>query len=243
MGHYAQDLEPETDGSILEEALAAFGEVEALQHEMRELEHRMAEPGVDLDEIMDRYQKVQEAFDRHDGFTIRARAESILFALGFAPELLEKNVHELSGGQKSRVMLAKAILQGQDLLLLDEPTNHLDLPSLRWLEGFLNDTKATVAVISHDRYFLDQRRHQHPGDRAGPLPGLRGQLHRVHREEGAGAGDRRAPLRAPAGLHQEAGGIHPPQHRRAEHQDGPGPAHPPRRSCSAWRSPCRTAAR
>ncbi len=156
MGHYAQDLEPETDGSILEEALAAFGEVESLQHEMRELEHRMAEPGIDLEEVMNRYQKVQEAFDRNDGFTIRARAEAILFALGFAPEMLEKNVHELSGGQKSRVMLAKAVLQGQDLLLLDEPTNHLDLPSLRWLEGFLNDTKATVAVISHDRYFLDR---------------------------------------------------------------------------------------
>ena len=155
MGHYAQDLEPETDGSILEEALAAFGEVDSLQHEMRELEHRMAEPGVALDEIMDRYQKVQEAFDRHDGFTIRARAESILFSLGFAAEMLEKKVHELSGGQKSRVMLAKAILQGQDLLLLDEPTNHLDLPSLRWLESFLSDTTATVAVISHDRYFLD----------------------------------------------------------------------------------------
>ena len=156
MGHYAQDLEPETDGSILEEALAAFGEVESLQHEMRELEHRMAEPGVDLDEVMDRYQQVQEAFDRHDGFTVRARAESILFALGFSADMLEKNIHELSGGQKSRVMLAKAILQGQDLLLLDEPTNHLDLPSLRWLEGFLNDTTATVAVISHDRYFLDR---------------------------------------------------------------------------------------
>jgi ATP-binding cassette subfamily F protein 3 len=155
MGHYAQDLEPETEGSILEEALAAFGEVESLQHEMRELEHRMAEPGVELDEIMERYQTVQEAFDRHDGFTIRARAESILFSLGFAPEMLEKKVHELSGGQKSRVMLAKAILQGQDLLLLDEPTNHLDLPSLRWLESFLSDTTATVAVISHDRYFLD----------------------------------------------------------------------------------------
>jgi ATP-binding cassette subfamily F protein 3 len=155
MGHYAQDLEPETDGSVMEEALAAFGEVDALQREMRELEQRMAEPGVELDEIMDRYQQVQEAFDRQDGFTIRARAESILFSLGFSPELLEQNVHELSGGQKSRVMLAKAILQGQDLLLLDEPTNHLDLPSLRWLESFLNDTTATVAVISHDRYFLD----------------------------------------------------------------------------------------
>jgi len=155
-GHYAQDLEPETDGTILEETLAAFGDVEALQHEMRQLEHRMAEPGAELDAVMARYQEVQESFERNDGFTIRARAESILQALGFAQDQFEKYVHELSGGQKSRVMLAKAILQGQDLLLLDEPTNHLDLPSLRWLEQFLNDTTATVAVISHDRYFLDR---------------------------------------------------------------------------------------
>ena len=155
MGHYAQDLEPETDGDVLQETLAAFGDIEALQRSMRDLEHRMAEPGEDLDAVMQQYQAATEAFERLDGFTIRARAEGILFALGFAPEMLEKNIHELSGGQKSRVMLAKAILQGQDLLLLDEPTNHLDLPSLRWLESFLNDTTATVAVISHDRYFLD----------------------------------------------------------------------------------------
>jgi len=155
MGHYAQDLEPETDGGVLEETLAAFGDIEALQRSMRDLEHRMAEPGADLDTVMQQYQLATEAFERLDGFTIRARAEGILFALGFTPDMLDKKVHELSGGQKSRVMLAKAILQGQDLLLLDEPTNHLDLPSLRWLESFLNDTTATVAVISHDRYFLD----------------------------------------------------------------------------------------
>ncbi len=155
MGHYAQDLQPETSGSVLEETLAAFGEIEALQHRMRELEHQMGEAGADLDAVMAQYNQATEAFERLDGFTIRARAESILFALGFDPEMLQKPVMDLSGGQKSRVMLAKAILQGQDLLLLDEPTNHLDLPSLRWLESFLNDTTATVAVISHDRYFLD----------------------------------------------------------------------------------------
>ncbi|HJU84304.1 MAG TPA: ABC-F family ATP-binding cassette domain-containing protein, partial [Holophagaceae bacterium] len=156
LGHYAQDLVPETGGTVLEETLAAFGDVEKLQHEMRELEHRMAEAGDDLAAVMERYQKVTEAFEHLDGFSIRAKAESILQALGFPQEMFEKDVNALSGGQKSRVMLAKAILKGQDLLLLDEPTNHLDLPSLRWLEDFLADTDATVAVISHDRYFLDK---------------------------------------------------------------------------------------
>jgi len=156
MGHYAQDLVPETQGSVLEEALAAFGDVEKLQHEMRQLEHRMGEAGGDLDEVMVRYQTVMETFEHLDGFTIRARAESILQALGFSAADFERPVETLSGGQKSRVMLAKAVLQGQDLLLLDEPTNHLDLPSLRWLEDFIQDTSATVAVISHDRYFLDK---------------------------------------------------------------------------------------
>jgi ATP-binding cassette subfamily F protein 3 len=155
LGYYSQDLAPATNGNILEETLSAFESVERLAHEMRDLEHAMSEGGDDLESVLERYQLAQEAFERMDGFTIRARAESILFNLGFSPEMLNNSVTELSGGQKCRVMLAKAILQGKDLLLLDEPTNHLDLPSLRWLEDFVQNTQATVAVISHDRYFLD----------------------------------------------------------------------------------------
>jgi ATP-binding cassette subfamily F protein 3 len=155
VGHYSQELEPATNGNVLEETLSAFENVEMLAHEMRELEQAMAQGGDGLESTLVRYQRAQEAFERLDGFSIRARAESILFSLGFGPEMLMNGVHELSGGQKCRMMLAKAILQGSDLLLLDEPTNHLDLPSLGWLEGFVQNTSASVAVISHDRYFLD----------------------------------------------------------------------------------------
>ena len=155
LGYYSQDLGPVSDSNILEETLGAFEDIEQLAQEMRALEHAMAEPGIELESIMARYQSVQETFEHLDGFSIRARAESILFNLGFSKDMLEKRVGELSGGQKCRMMLAKAILQGQDLLLLDEPTNHLDLPSLRWLEDFVQNTSATVAVVSHDRYFLD----------------------------------------------------------------------------------------
>jgi ATP-binding cassette subfamily F protein 3 len=116
----------------------------------------MGDADGNLEEVMERYQKVTETFEHLDGFSIRARAESILQSLGFTAADFERPVETLSGGQKSRVMLAKAVLQGLDLLLLDEPTNHLDLPSLRWLESFIQDTDATVAVISHDRYFLDK---------------------------------------------------------------------------------------
>jgi len=155
-GYYAQDLLPSTQGTIIEETLSTFVEVELTLCEMRDLEHKMAESGPDLSYVMERYQVAQERFERLDGFTIQARAESILFALGFTPDMLQTKVATLSGGQKCRVMLAKAILKGQDLLLLDEPTNHLDLPSSRWLETFINETSATAAIISHDRYFLDR---------------------------------------------------------------------------------------
>lgn len=155
-GYYSQDLLPKTQGTVLEETLSTFVEVELALCEMHELEHQMAECRSDLTSVMERYQTAQEHFERLDGFTIQARAESILFALGFTPALLQTKIATLSGGQKCRVMLAKAILKGQDLLLLDEPTNHLDLPSLRWLETFINETSATAAIISHDRYFLDR---------------------------------------------------------------------------------------
>ena len=155
-GYYAQDLLPKTQGTVLEEALSTFVEVESALCEMHELERQMAECGSDLTYVMERYQIVQERFERLDGFTIQARAEGILFALGFTPAMLQEKIATLSGGQRCRVMLAKAMLKGQDLLLLDEPTNHLDLPSLRWLEAFINETTATAAIISHDRYFLDR---------------------------------------------------------------------------------------
>lgn len=156
VGYYAQDLLPQTDGTVLEEVLSTFVEVETASREMRKLEELMSSDRSDLELIMNRYQIVQEKFDILDGFSIKSKAESTLFSLGFTKDILQKKVSVLSGGQRCRVMLAKSIIAGKDLILLDEPTNHLDLPSLKWLESFIKEAHIACAIISHDRYFLDR---------------------------------------------------------------------------------------
>ena len=124
-------------------------------------------------------------------------------------------------------MLAKAILQGQDLLLLDEPTNHLDLPTLRWLEGFINDTQAAVAVISHDRYFLDRIATSILEIELGRSRCYEGNYtdFMEKKEQELEIAERHFERQQDYIKKQEE--VHPAQHRRPEHQDGPGPAHPP----------------
>src|SRR5687768_6724419 len=139
-----------------ESALAAFGRLQQIEHEMHELEHRMADAGDDLEKILERYSDLQHEFEHEGGFEYAARAEAILQGLGFERDMWSLETEKLSGGQQNRLGLACLLLAAPDVLLLDEPTNHLDVNAVEWLEEFLRDYASAFVIISHDRYFLDR---------------------------------------------------------------------------------------
>src|SRR6267143_511871 len=155
LGFLSQHVHFEPGSTVHESALAAFGHLQQLEHEMHELEHRMAEAG-DLEKVLARYSDLQHEFEREGGFEYSAKAEAILQGLGFDRETWQMETEKLSGGQTNRLGLARLLLSEPDVLLLDEPTNHLDVSAVEWLEGFLQTYASAVVIISHDRYFLDR---------------------------------------------------------------------------------------
>src|ERR687884_177112 len=156
LGFLEQHVHFEADSTVHEAALAAFGHLQQIEHEMHELEHRMAESNDDLEAVLERYSELQHEFEREGGFEYTARAEAILQGLGFDREMWSLETEKLSGGQQNRLGLARLLLAEPDVLLLDEPTNHLDVNSVEWLEEFLSAYNSAYVIISHDRYFLDR---------------------------------------------------------------------------------------
>ncbi len=154
IGFLNQDLlSYQSSESILHVAMLAFEEQNKLQdaiHQiLHDLEHNYS------DELVEKLTHLQERFEALDGYTIQAKAEEILEGLGFKTADLQRPLKEFSGGWRMRVMLAKLLLQKPSLLMLDEPTNHLDLPSIQWIENYLQDYEGAVIIVSHDRQFLD----------------------------------------------------------------------------------------
>ncbi len=145
-----------SDNTLREEARMAFAPALAMADRMREIEHAMADAGDELDDLLIEYDGLQIRFESAHGYDIEHRTDEVLFGLGFTEDLLDEPVARMSGGQKTRVALAKALLADPDLLLLDEPTNHLDLEMLEWLETFLRGWNGACLIVSHDRYFLDR---------------------------------------------------------------------------------------
>ncbi|MCA1731120.1 MAG: ATP-binding cassette domain-containing protein [Actinobacteria bacterium] len=153
VGMTSQSLYVGTQRSVEEEMLSAFEGLMRREQELKALEAQLS--GDPLPSLLERYGRMQAEFDRDGGYGYRARAASALSSLGFDPEDWKRPVGSFSGGEQSRIALARLLLSEPDLVLLDEPTNHLDLRGIEWLENFVKNAKSAVLVVSHDRYFLD----------------------------------------------------------------------------------------
>lgn len=157
VGYLSQDPILDPNNSVMDEAELAFADLHALSHRLRDLEHAMADvTGPELDKILHQYQTAQHEFDLGGGYVWRHRLEATLEGVGLLPTTWEQAVSTLSGGQRSRLALAKLLISPPDVLLLDEPTNHLDLAAIEWLERYLLDFRGAVVLISHDRFLLDR---------------------------------------------------------------------------------------
>ncbi|MBA2374909.1 MAG: ABC-F family ATP-binding cassette domain-containing protein [Rubrobacter sp.] len=137
--------------SIEEEISSAFEPLMERERELKEVEAELAENP----NLLEKYGRLQSAFERDGGYEYHAKAASTLSGLGFQPEEWKRPVGSFSGGEQSRIALARLLLEEPDLILLDEPTNHLDLRAIEWLETFVKNAKSAILVVSHDRYFLD----------------------------------------------------------------------------------------
>ncbi len=155
MGYLNQDLlSYQTDKSILHVAMEAFERQNQLHTEIEILLNKLETDY--SEEVLHKLSDKQHEFEALDGYNIEFKAHEILAGLGFSEEDQKRNLMTFSGGWRMRVMLAKILLQTPDILLLDEPTNHLDLPSIKWLETYLQSYEGAIVIVSHDRYFLDR---------------------------------------------------------------------------------------
>jgi len=139
--------------TVYSEALTAFNDLLDLEAAVEEAAHALGDGG---EEASRRYADLQHELEHRGGYTYRGRLAQVLNGLGLPEDQWLTPVRELSGGQRTRLALAKALLGNADLLILDEPTNHIDIDAMRWLDGFLTGWPGTIVVTSHDRYFLDR---------------------------------------------------------------------------------------
>ena len=155
IGYLPQEASLTAGHTLWDECLRPFTELRNLETRLARLETDMADPQ-QADEALARYGPLQEKFEHMGGYTYETRIRQTLTGLGFESVDFERPIEHLSGGQRTRALLARLLLSDPDLLVLDEPTNHLDIAAVEWLEGYLSKWEGTALLVSHDRYFLDK---------------------------------------------------------------------------------------
>ena len=157
LSYLAQDSRFESENTIYDEMLYVFDDLRRTEKQLRQMELEMGEKsGEDLDKLMSDYDRLSENFRQAGGFTYEADIRAILNGFKFDESMWQMKIAELSGGQNTRLALAKMLLEKPNLLVLDEPTNHLDIETIAWLENYLVNYSGALIIVSHDRYFLDK---------------------------------------------------------------------------------------
>lgn len=161
IGYLAQNTGLESDKTIYAEMLSVFERLQIMEKNLHEMEAEIADPGADhsssaYSQLLNQYDQLLHDFEEQNGYGYEAEVRSVLHGFHFEQEDYDRKISSLSGGQKTRLALAKLLLEQRDLLILDEPTNHLDIDTLTWLEGYVQNYKGALLIVSHDRYFLDR---------------------------------------------------------------------------------------
>lgn len=157
IGYLSQEFIVREDLSIYEEMITCFDEIISLEANLEKLSYELTPENIENDPaLLDRFDRLQNEVLTHKDYHYKSKIESVLYGLDFTKDVFDKKISTFSGGEKTRLSMAKLLLSEPDLLILDEPTNHLDMENVAWLENYLSSYNGAVVIVSHDRYFLDK---------------------------------------------------------------------------------------
>jgi len=157
IGYLSQEFIVREDLSIYEEMITCFDEIISLEANLEKLSYELTPENIENDPgLLDRFDRLQNEVLTHKDYHYKSKIESVLYGLDFTKDVFDKKISTFSGGEKTRLSMAKLLLSEPDLLILDEPTNHLDMENVAWLENYLSSYNGAIVIVSHDRYFLDK---------------------------------------------------------------------------------------